>query len=116
MDAGCRKRVSVGRIQREAPVDGEGTSVGLVQPGAPPHQERCGATPIENEEQLLKSRVRKNLAIGLVITVVIAAVSVVLADDGSEAEELRMSLAVGLLVTGAVTGGTWLLQRKRSGP
>jgi hypothetical protein len=65
---------------------------------------------------LLKSRVRKNLAIGLVITVVIAVVSVVVADDGSKVEELRRSLMVGLLVTAAVTGGTWLLQRRRSAP
>jgi predicted Na+-dependent transporter len=65
---------------------------------------------------LLKSRVRKNLAIGLVITVVITVLSVVVADDGSKVEELRKSLAVGLLVTGTVTGGTWLLQRRRSAP
>ncbi|MEV8227861.1 hypothetical protein AB0P41_17700 [Streptomyces sp. NPDC079167] len=65
---------------------------------------------------MLKSRVRKNLAIGLVITVVIAALSVVVADDGSKMEELRMSLMVGLSVTGTVTGGTWLLQQRRSAP
>ncbi|MER7487365.1 hypothetical protein ABTY20_15935 [Streptomyces sp. NPDC126497] len=65
---------------------------------------------------MLKSRVRKNLAIGLVITVVIAALSVVVADDGSKAEEFRKSLIVGLSVTGTVTGGTWLLQRRRSAP
>jgi len=65
---------------------------------------------------LLKSRVRKNLAVGLVITAVIAALSVALADDGSEVAELRKSLIIGLLVTGAVTGGTWLLQRRRSAP
>jgi uncharacterized membrane protein len=82
----------------------------------PPRRGRCGATPIDKEEKLLKSRVRKNLAIGLVITVVIAALSVVIADDGSKMEELRMSLIVGLLVTGAVTGGTWLLQRRRPAP
>ncbi|MFI8088039.1 hypothetical protein ACIF9R_06935 [Streptomyces sp. NPDC086080] len=64
----------------------------------------------------MKSRVRKNLAIGLVITVVIAALSVVVADDGSKVEEFRKSLIVGLLVTGTVTGGTWLLQRRRSAP
>ncbi|WP_203695422.1 hypothetical protein [Streptomyces rubrogriseus] len=58
---------------------------------------------------MLKSRVRKNLAVGLVITAVIAALSVALADDGSEVTELRKSLIIGLLVTGAVTGGTWLL-------
>lgn len=77
---------------------------------------RCGAAPIEKEEQLLKSRVRKNLAIGLVITVVITALSVVIADDGSKVEEFRKSLIVGLLVTGTVTGGTWLLQRRRPAP
>jgi hypothetical protein len=82
----------------------------------PPHRGRCGATLIEKEKKLLKSRVRKNLAIGLVITAVIAALSVVIADDGSKMEELRMSLTVGLLVTGTVTGGTWLLQRRRSAP
>ncbi|MEU0301194.1 hypothetical protein ABZ252_17255 [Streptomyces sp. NPDC006175] len=65
---------------------------------------------------MLKSRVRKNLAIGLVITVVVAALSVVVADDGSKMEELRMSLMVGLSVTGTVTGGTWLLQQRRSAP
>ena len=65
---------------------------------------------------MLKSRVSKNLAIGLVITVVIAALSVVVADDGSKVEEFRKSLTVGLLVTGTVTGGTWLLQRRRSAP
>ncbi|MER6622246.1 hypothetical protein [Streptomyces sp. NPDC000931] len=65
---------------------------------------------------MLKSRVRKNLAIGLVITVVITVLSVVVADDGSKVEELRKSLTVGLLVTGTVTGGTWLLQRRRSAP
>ncbi|MER6707287.1 hypothetical protein [Streptomyces fumanus] len=59
---------------------------------------------------------RKNLAIGLVITVVITALSVVVADDGSKVEELRKSLIVGLSVTGAVTGGTWLVQRRRSAP
>ncbi|CAM5545288.1 Secreted protein OS=Streptomyces fumanus OX=67302 GN=GCM10018772_32020 PE=4 SV=1 [Streptomyces fumanus] len=65
---------------------------------------------------MLVSRVRKNLAIGLVITVVITALSVVVADDGSKVEELRKSLIVGLSVTGAVTGGTWLVQRRRSAP
>ncbi|GAA2279152.1 hypothetical protein GCM10010415_54440 [Streptomyces atrovirens] len=65
---------------------------------------------------MLKSMVRKNLAIGLVITAVITTLSVVMADDGSKMEEFRMSLMVGFLVTGAVTGGTWLLQRKRSAP
>lgn len=69
---------------------------------------------MEKEKQLLKSRVRKNLAIGLVITAVIAFLSVVFADDGSKAEELRKSLTIGLSVTGAVTGGTWLLQRRSS--
>ncbi|MGX1123187.1 hypothetical protein RKD37_008550 [Streptomyces ambofaciens] len=63
-----------------------------------------------------KSLVRKNLAIGLVITAVITTLSVVMADDGSKMEEFRMSLMMGSLVTGAVTGGTWLLQRKRSAP
>lgn len=63
---------------------------------------------------MLKSPVRKNLAIGLVITAVITKLSVVMADDGSKMEEFRMSLMVGFLVTGAVTGGTWLVQRKRS--
>ncbi|MFI8860656.1 hypothetical protein ACIGW5_29260 [Streptomyces prasinus] len=81
-----------------------------------PHRGRCGATPIEKEKQLLKSRVRKNLAIGLVITAVIASLSVVIADDGSKVEELKKSLTIGLSVTGAVTGGTWLLQRRRSAP
>ncbi len=65
---------------------------------------------------MLKSLVRKNLAIGLVITVVITTLSVVMADDGSKMEEFKMSLMVGLLVTGTVTGGTWLLQRRRSAP
>ncbi len=65
---------------------------------------------------MLKSRVGKNLAIGLMITVVIAALSVVVADDGSKVEEFRKSLMVGLLVTGTVTGGTWLLRRRRSAP
>ena len=65
---------------------------------------------------MLKSPVRKNLAIGLVITAVITTLSVVMADDGSKMEEFRMSLMVGFLVTGAVTGGTWLVQRKRSAP
>ncbi|WP_424851398.1 hypothetical protein [Streptomyces sp. SAI-129] len=59
---------------------------------------------------------RKNLAIGLVITAVITTLSVVMADDGSKMEEFRMSLMMGFVVTGAVTGGTWLLQRKRSAP
>ncbi|MEU8457100.1 hypothetical protein [Streptomyces griseoaurantiacus] len=63
-----------------------------------------------------KSLVRKNLAIGLVITTVITTLSVIMADDGSRMEELKMSLMVGLLVTGTVTGSTWLLQRKRSAP
>ncbi|MER7055100.1 MULTISPECIES: hypothetical protein [unclassified Streptomyces] len=63
---------------------------------------------------MLKSLVRKNLAIGLVITAVIASLSVVVADDGSKVEELRKSLIIGLSVTGAVTGGTWLLQRRRA--
>ncbi|MDQ0808702.1 heme/copper-type cytochrome/quinol oxidase subunit 4 [Streptomyces sp. B3I7] len=76
---------------------------------AAPHSSR-------NEEKLLKSLVRKNLAIGLVITVVITTLSVVMADDGSKMEEFKMSLMVGLLVTGTVTGGTWLLQRRRSAP
>ncbi|MBZ6092449.1 hypothetical protein KVH07_04190 [Streptomyces olivaceus] len=65
---------------------------------------------------MLKSPVRKNLAIGLVITVVITTLSVVMADDGSKMAEFRMSLMVGFLMTGAVTGGTWLLQRRRSAP
>ncbi|MBQ0967934.1 hypothetical protein GUR47_24920 [Streptomyces tendae] len=63
-----------------------------------------------------KSLVRKNLVIGLIITAVITTLSVVMADDGSKMEEFRMSLMMGSLVTGAVTGGTWLLQRKRSAP
>jgi hypothetical protein len=70
--------------------------------------------PVEKEEQLLRTRVRKNLAIGLVITTVMTALSVVVADDGSRVEELRESLKVGLSVTGAVTGATWLLQRRRA--
>ncbi|SDC27132.1 hypothetical protein [Streptomyces prasinopilosus] len=65
---------------------------------------------------MLKSRVRKNLAIGLVITAVIASLSVIIADDGSKVEELRKSLIIGLSVTGVVTGGTWLLERRRSAP
>ncbi|MFD7704306.1 hypothetical protein [Streptomyces caelestis] len=65
---------------------------------------------------MLKSRVRKNLAIGLVITAVIASLTVVVADDGSRMEELRKSLLIGLSVTGVVAGGTWLLQRRRSAP
>lgn len=65
---------------------------------------------------MLKSLVRKNLAIGLAITAVMTTLSVVMADDGSKMEEFRMSLMVGFLITGAVTGGTWLLQRKRSAP
>ncbi|CAL9529939.1 hypothetical protein [Streptomyces sp. enrichment culture] len=65
---------------------------------------------------MLKSLVRRNLAIGLVITAVITTLSVVMADDGSKMEEFRISLMVGFLMTGAVTGGTWLLQRKRSAP
>jgi type VI protein secretion system component VasK len=65
---------------------------------------------------VLKSRVRKNLAIGLVITTVITAVTVVIADDGSKVEELTRSLIIGLCVTGTVTAGTWLLQRRRSAP
>ncbi|MEU4981758.1 hypothetical protein [Streptomyces sp. NPDC021969] len=69
-----------------------------------------------NEEKMPKSLVRKNLAIGLVITVVMTTLSVVMADDGSKLEEFRMSLMVGFLMTGAVTGGTWLLRRKRSAP
>lgn len=63
-----------------------------------------------------KSLVRKNLVIGLMITAVITTLSVVMADDGSKMEEFRMSLMMGSLVTGAVTVGTWLLQRKRSAP
>ncbi|MZG14894.1 hypothetical protein GTY44_15595 [Streptomyces sp. SID5914] len=63
-----------------------------------------------------KSLVRKNLVIGLIITAVITTLSVVMADDGSKMEEFRMTLMMGSLVTGAVTGGTWLLQRKRSAP
>jgi hypothetical protein len=70
----------------------------------------------ENEEKSPKSLVRKYLAIGLAITVVITTLSVVMADDGTKREELRMSVTAGLLVTGAVTGGTWLLQRRRSAP
>ncbi|MDQ0789431.1 hypothetical protein [Streptomyces sp. B3I8] len=81
-----------------------------------PRRRRRGATPIEKEERLLTSRVRKNLAIGLVITVVMTALSVVVADDGSRVEELRKSLMVGLSVTGTVTAATWLLQRRRSAP
>ncbi|MFI1418297.1 hypothetical protein ACH4VX_09930 [Streptomyces sp. NPDC020731] len=71
---------------------------------------------MEKEKQVLKSRVRKNLAVGLVITTVIMAVAVVVADDGSKMEELTRSLIIGLCVTGAVTGGTWLLERRRSAP
>lgn len=63
-----------------------------------------------------KSLVLKNLVIGLVITVVITTLSVVMADDGSKMEEFRMSVMVGLLVTTAVTAGTWLVQRVRSAP
>jgi hypothetical protein len=63
-----------------------------------------------------KSLVRKNLAVGLVITAVITTLSVIMAEDGSRVEELKTSLMVGLLVTATVTGGTWLLQRKRSAP
>ncbi len=65
---------------------------------------------------MLKTPVRKNLAIGLVITTFMTTLMVVMADDGSKMEEFRMSLMVGFLITGAVTGGTWLLQRKRSAP
>ncbi|MFC5238852.1 hypothetical protein [Streptomyces atrovirens] len=79
-------------------------------------EDGTAARSSRNEEKLLKSMVRKNLAIGLVITAVITTLSVVMADDGSKMEEFRMSLMVGFLVTGAVTGGTWLLQRKRSAP
>lgn len=80
-----------------------------IEDDAAPHSSR-------NEEKLLKSLVKKNLAIGLVITTVITTLSVVMADDGSKMEEFRMSLMIGLLVTGTVTGGTWLLQRIRSAP
>ncbi|THA78670.1 hypothetical protein E6R60_06655 [Streptomyces sp. A0642] len=76
----------------------------------------AGTTPTEKERHLLTSRVRKNLAIGLVITAVIASLSVVIADDGSKAEEFRKSLIIGFSVTGAVTAVTWLLQRRRSAP
>lgn len=65
---------------------------------------------------MLKSRVRKNLAIGLVITTVMTTVMVGIADDGSRMEELTRSLIIGLLMTGAVTGGTWVADRKRSAP
>ncbi|MBT3154588.1 hypothetical protein HTV45_27575 [Streptomyces sp. CHD11] len=65
---------------------------------------------------MLKSPVKKNLAIGTVITIVIATLTMIIADDGSKAEELRKSLMIGSLVTGAVTGGTWLVQRRRSAP
>ena len=71
---------------------------------------------IEKEDKMPKSLVKKNLAIGMVITVVMTTLSVVMADDGSKMEELRMSLMIGLLVTSAVTGATWLLQRIRSAP
>ncbi|MDQ0810952.1 hypothetical protein QFZ63_002666 [Streptomyces sp. B3I7] len=81
-----------------------------------PRRRRRGVAPIEKEERLLTSRVRKNLAIGLVITVVMTALSVVVADDGSRVEELRKSLMVGLSVTGTVAGATWLPQRRRSAP
>ncbi|WP_168715362.1 hypothetical protein [Streptomyces sp. LRa12] len=74
------------------------------------------ARPSRNEEKLLNSLVRKNLAIGLVITAVMTTLSVFMADDGSRMAEFKMSLMVGFLVTGAVTGGTWLVQRKRSAP
>ncbi|EGG47885.1 MULTISPECIES: hypothetical protein [Streptomyces] len=60
------------------------------------------------------SRVRKNLAIGLVITVVMTTLSTVLAEDGGRAEEFWESLAVGLSVTAAVTGVTWWLRRGRT--
>jgi hypothetical protein len=56
------------------------------------------------------------MAVGLVITAVITTLSVIMAEDGSRVEELKTSLMVGLLVTATVTGGTWLLQRKRSAP
>ncbi len=70
----------------------------------------------EKEEKMPKSLVRKNMTVGLVITVVMTTLSVVMADDDSRMEELRMSLMVGLLITTAVTGGTWLVQRIRSAP
>ncbi|GHE46185.1 MULTISPECIES: hypothetical protein [Streptomyces] len=60
------------------------------------------------------SRVWKNLAIGLVITVVMTTLSTVLAEDGGRAEEFWESLAVGLSVTAAVTGVTWWLRRGRT--
>ncbi|EOY52735.1 hypothetical protein SLI_8037 [Streptomyces lividans 1326] len=50
------------------------------------------------------------------ITAVMTTLSVFMADDGSKMAEFKMSLMVGFLVTGAVTGGTWLLQRKRAAP
>ncbi len=65
---------------------------------------------------MLKSRVRKNLAIGLVITTVMTTVMVGIADDGSRMEELTRSLIIGLLMTSAVTGGTWVVERRRSAP
>ncbi|MFE2276770.1 hypothetical protein ACFXAE_05800 [Streptomyces sp. NPDC059454] len=77
-------------------------------------EDDAAAHSSRNEEKMLKTPVRKNLAIGLVITTFMTTLMVVMADDGSKMEEFRMSLMVGFLVTGAVTGGTWLLQRKRS--
>ncbi|AZM61711.1 MULTISPECIES: hypothetical protein [unclassified Streptomyces] len=65
---------------------------------------------------MLKSRVRKNLAIGLVITTVMTTVLVGIADHGDRMEELTRSLIIGLLMTGAVTGGAWVVDRKRSAP
>jgi hypothetical protein len=58
--------------------------------------------------------VRKNLAVGLVITAVMTTLSTVLAEDGSRVEEFRESVAVGLSVTAVVTGVTWLLRRGRT--
>ncbi|MFE0490650.1 hypothetical protein [Streptomyces griseoaurantiacus] len=48
------------------------------------------------------------------ITTVMTALSVIVAEDGSRVEEFRESLAVGLSVTGAVTEVTWLLRRRRA--
>jgi uncharacterized membrane protein YkvI len=76
---------------------------------AAPHSSRT-------RKKMLSALVKKNTAIGLVITVVMTTLSVAMADEGSKMEEFRMSLMIGLLITGAVTGATWLLQRIRSAP
>lgn len=71
---------------------------------------------MEREKQVLKSSVRKNLAIGSVITAFMTTLMVTIADDGHRMEELGRSLVIGLCVTGAVTGGTWWVQKRRSAP